>query len=158
MLVGNEKTLADQEKLWHYVKKLNPKCLKEMPSVFHWRVGLCTALRTTNPVRARPGHLPRASAKPADDLVYKMEPGAATAFISAPGVTRWRSPSSAAVPPLRRERGAGLRAGDPQAGASLASAAEDAERLAGSRWGQAPEIRSTRGSPSSSTTTGSRAG
>lgn len=49
VLVGNEKTMADQEKLWRHVKKLKPKCLDGMSSPFPWRQGLSHALRTTNP-------------------------------------------------------------------------------------------------------------
>jgi hypothetical protein len=49
VLVGNEKTLAASEKLWHEVKKIKPKCLDQMSSPFHWREGLKSAIRTTNP-------------------------------------------------------------------------------------------------------------
>jgi hypothetical protein len=49
VLVGDEKTLAGSEKLLHRVKKIQPKCLSEMPTIFNWRSGLSTALRTTNP-------------------------------------------------------------------------------------------------------------
>jgi hypothetical protein len=49
VLVGNETTLAGQEKLWRHVKKLNPKCLEGMSSPYWWRKGLSQALRTTNP-------------------------------------------------------------------------------------------------------------
>jgi hypothetical protein len=49
VLVGNEKTMAAQEKLWREVKKLSPKCLEGVSSPFPWRTGLCMALRTTNP-------------------------------------------------------------------------------------------------------------
>jgi hypothetical protein len=49
VLVGNEKTMADQERLWREVKTLEPKCLQKMSSPFPWRKGLSTALRTTNP-------------------------------------------------------------------------------------------------------------
>jgi hypothetical protein len=50
VLVGNEKTLAGQEKLWREVKKLKPKCLQQVSKPFlWWGGGLSTALRTTNP-------------------------------------------------------------------------------------------------------------
>lgn len=51
VLVGNEKTLAASEKLLHEVKKIRPKCLEAMPSIFDWRShqGLSSAVRTTNP-------------------------------------------------------------------------------------------------------------
>ena len=40
VLVGNEKTLAATEILLNKVKKLDPKCLKEMPHLWQWRHGL----------------------------------------------------------------------------------------------------------------------
>jgi hypothetical protein len=51
VLVGNEKTLADSVALLHRVKKIKPKCLEQMPTIFVWRTGkgLQNALRTTNP-------------------------------------------------------------------------------------------------------------
>jgi hypothetical protein len=51
VLVGNEKTLEGSEELLHQIKKLNPKCLQQMPSLFTWREGggLRRAIRTTNP-------------------------------------------------------------------------------------------------------------
>ncbi len=51
VLVGNEKTLAATEILLNKVKKLQPKCLHQMPELFKWREGggLSRALRTTNP-------------------------------------------------------------------------------------------------------------
>jgi hypothetical protein len=49
VLVGDAKTLAEQEKLWRQVKKIKPTCLDGVSSPFHWRQGLSQALRTTNP-------------------------------------------------------------------------------------------------------------
>jgi hypothetical protein len=51
VLVGNEKTLADSVKLLARVKKIKPKCLDHMPTIFVWRTGkgLQNATRTTNP-------------------------------------------------------------------------------------------------------------
>jgi hypothetical protein len=49
VLVGNEKTLVDSEKLLHRVRKINPKCLEAMPKLYFWRTGLAYAIRTTNP-------------------------------------------------------------------------------------------------------------
>jgi hypothetical protein len=49
VLVGNLKTLKDQEVLLHQVKKIKPDCLNGMPHLFKWREGLGTAIRTTNP-------------------------------------------------------------------------------------------------------------
>jgi hypothetical protein len=49
VLVGNERTEKDAAVLLHKVKKIKPDCLNGMPSLFKWREGLSTALRTTNP-------------------------------------------------------------------------------------------------------------
>jgi hypothetical protein len=49
VLVGNEKTEKGSEVLLHKVKSIDPECLKGMPSMYVWRKGLKTALRTTNP-------------------------------------------------------------------------------------------------------------
>jgi hypothetical protein len=49
VLVGNEKTLADQKKLWHEVRKIKPKCLEHMSTPFNWREGLSKSYCTTNP-------------------------------------------------------------------------------------------------------------
>ena len=49
VLVGNEKTLAGSEKLWHQVRKIKPQCLEKMSTPFLWREGLSKSYRTTNP-------------------------------------------------------------------------------------------------------------
>ncbi|HKM54755.1 MAG TPA: hypothetical protein VJY33_15205 [Isosphaeraceae bacterium] len=49
VLVGNVKTEKEAAALLHKVKKIKPECLSSMPSIFKWREGLQTALRTTNP-------------------------------------------------------------------------------------------------------------
>ena len=71
VLVGNEKTLADSEKLWREVKKLKPKCLDGMSSPFPWRTGLSSAIRTTNPYVPAQLLFPR----PKDRLVVQMNSG-----------------------------------------------------------------------------------
>ena len=68
VLVGNEKTEKDSALLLHEVKKIKPDCLNAMPSMFKWRVGLSTALRTTNPYAAAQNLYPRKS----DRLVVQM--------------------------------------------------------------------------------------
>jgi hypothetical protein len=70
VLVGNEKTLADQEKLWRYVKTLKPKSLE---GVTPWarHSGLRTALRTTNPYV--PAQL--LFAHPGDRLLIRINSG-----------------------------------------------------------------------------------
>jgi hypothetical protein len=49
VLVGNEKSLEGSIKLLAQVKKIKPKCLNEVRSIYHWREGLAHATRTTNP-------------------------------------------------------------------------------------------------------------
>ena len=49
VLVGNEKTLEGSKKLLKEVRKIRPKCLNEIPTIFNWREGLSQATRTTNP-------------------------------------------------------------------------------------------------------------
>jgi hypothetical protein len=49
VLVGNERTEKDSVELLHKVKKIKPECLNTMPSLWKWREGLSTAIRTTNP-------------------------------------------------------------------------------------------------------------
>jgi len=71
VLVGNEKTLADSEKLWREVKKLKPKCLAGMSSPYWWREGLSKAIRTTNPYVPAQYLYPR----PNDKLVVLMNSG-----------------------------------------------------------------------------------
>lgn len=80
VLVGNEKTLADSEKLLHKVRKLNPKCLEGMPKMFPWRTGLCYAVRTTNP------YAPAQTLyqKTRDRLVVQMNSGLRS-IINCPG-------------------------------------------------------------------------
>jgi len=68
VLVGNEKTEKDSALLLHKVKKIKPDCLNAMPSMFKWREGLSTALRTTNPYVAAQYLYPRKS----DRLVVQM--------------------------------------------------------------------------------------
>ena len=71
VLVGNERTLADQERLWREVKKLKPACLEKMSTPFPWRTGLSTALRTTNPYVPAQNLYPR----PPDKLMLTMNGG-----------------------------------------------------------------------------------
>ncbi len=80
VLVGNEKTMADSEKLWREVKKIKPKCLKGMSSPFLWRQGLSSALRTTNP------YVPAQLLYPAyqDRLMVQMNSGLRS-IVNCPG-------------------------------------------------------------------------
>jgi hypothetical protein len=51
VLVGNCRTLKDSQELLNQVKKMHPKCLDEMSSIWPWRngAGLVRAMRCTNP-------------------------------------------------------------------------------------------------------------
>jgi hypothetical protein len=72
VLVGDAKTMKDCEKLQHMVKKIKPRCLDGMSSIYPWREGLSKATRTTNPYVAAQDLFPRKQ----DDLVPKMNTGA----------------------------------------------------------------------------------
>jgi hypothetical protein len=73
VLVGNEKTTKDAYTLLHKVKKLHPECLDGIPSVLPWRQGkgLSRAIITTNPLVAAETLFP----KPVDRLLGQMNGG-----------------------------------------------------------------------------------
>jgi hypothetical protein len=71
VLVGNEKTMKDCEALHHKVKKIKPKCLAGMSSIFPWRDGLVKAIRTTNPYISAQDLYPHKH----DDLIARMNAG-----------------------------------------------------------------------------------
>jgi RNA polymerase sigma factor (sigma-70 family) len=71
VLVGDEKSPADQLRLWSEVKKIQPKCLEQLAAAFPWRKGLSTALRTMNPLV--PGQ--NVAARDRDNLVKRMNAG-----------------------------------------------------------------------------------
>lgn len=73
VLVGNEQTLDASEKLLQKVRKIKPVCLNEMPSIFNWRSGLTTALRTTNPFVATQNLFPGRGKR--DKLISQMNAG-----------------------------------------------------------------------------------
>jgi hypothetical protein len=80
VLVGDEKTLKDSEILLHRVKKIKPKSLNGNPSIFHWRDGLNTAMRTTNPFVPAQDLFPR---KP--DILIKQMNGGPHSVFNCPG-------------------------------------------------------------------------
>ena len=80
VVVGNEKTTADQEKLWRQVKKIKPKCLNGMANLFPWREGLSHAIRTTNPYVPAQNLYPRTK----DRLIVQMNTGLRS-IINCPG-------------------------------------------------------------------------
>jgi len=72
VLVGDAKTMKDCEKLHHQVKKIKPRCLEGMSSIFPWKDGLSKSTRTTNPYVAAQDLFPRKQ----DALIPKMNTGA----------------------------------------------------------------------------------
>jgi hypothetical protein len=135
VLVGNEKTLADQEKLWNAVKKLNPKCLQGMSTPFPWRTGLRQALRTTNPYVPAQYLYPRTR----DRLMVKINSGLRS-IANCPGryslqVAEFSGRSAFQLDPLQP-------AGQilpPLKTSPLMTAQDDAEKLA-DKLTRSPEI------------------
>ena len=136
VLVGNEKTLADSEKLWFKVKKLKPKCLNEIPGPFAWRKGLSTALRTTNPfVPAQDLFAGRR-----DEFVYKMNQGPNSIYNCSGRysleIARFQGRSTFQVQEAKTASINILKR------SPLATAADDAEKMA-TALAKSEEIRST---------------
>jgi hypothetical protein len=80
VLVGNERTLADSERLLKQVRKIKPKCLDGMSSMFPWRTALCYAYRTTNPYAPAQALFPRSK----DRLVVQINSGHRS-IVNCPG-------------------------------------------------------------------------
>jgi hypothetical protein len=80
VLVGNAKTMKECEKLHHQVKKIKPRCLDGMSSIFPWKEGLSKATRTTNPYVAAQDLFQHKH----DDLIPKMNTGAHS-VVNCPG-------------------------------------------------------------------------
>jgi hypothetical protein len=80
VLVGNEKTLVDSEKLLREVRKIKPKCLEGMSSPLWWRSGLSYAYRTTNPYAPAQTLYPRTR----DKLIVEMNKGLRN-IVNCPG-------------------------------------------------------------------------
>ena len=126
VLIGNEKTLADQKKLWHQVRKIKPECLQKMATPFHWRDGLGQSYRTTNPyVPAQnlfPGHK--------DTLMVQMNSGLRS-IVNCPGryslqIAEFSGRSTYQLSPLQQANSV-----FPDLKASpLRTAQDDAERMA----------------------------
>jgi hypothetical protein len=138
VLVGNEKTLADQERLWREVKKLEPVCLEKMSSPFHWRKGLASAIRTTNPYVPAQYLYPRSP----DRLMMVMN-GGLRSIINCPGAFSLQ---------VAEFSGRSAFSFNPNAPANhilpnlkdspLRTAHDDAERMA-EKLANSPEIRQT---------------
>jgi hypothetical protein len=80
VLIGNERTLADSERLLKQVRKIKPKCLEGMSLLFPWRTALCYAYRTTNPYAPAQTLYPRAK----DKLVIQINSGHRS-IVNCPG-------------------------------------------------------------------------
>ncbi len=137
VLVGNEKTLDDQQALWHKVKKIRPKCLNQMPGIFVWREGLGKALRTTNPFVPAQNIYP---GRKRDPLIAQMNGGPRSIFY-CPGrytlqVAEFGGRASF-NPQDPRFQGNDFLKKSP-----LATAAENAERLA-EALAKDPEVQKT---------------
>ncbi len=137
VLVGNAKTLQEQEKLWREIKKIKRlQSLDGMPSMFKWREGLSRALRTTNP------YVPAQDLFPAkqDTLIAQMNQGPHSLF-RCPGrytlvIAEFSGRSTFNI------EGARKLGDDVLKKSPLVTAADDAERLAAS-LAKVPEIQQT---------------
>jgi hypothetical protein len=78
VLVGNCKTLKESQELLNRVKKIHPKCVDGMPSIWPWRAGegLSRAMRCTNP------YVPAQYLYPSktDPLITQMNAGPHSVF------------------------------------------------------------------------------
>lgn len=140
VLVGDCKTLDESEALWHRVKKIKPKCLDEIPTIFGWRHGLSTATRTTNPFvptqNIFPGRGPR------DRLVHTMNGGPRSIY-NCPGrytIQVAEFGGRASFNPDQKTLG--MFTNDWLRKSPLVTAADDAERLA-ERIAKDPELQKT---------------
>jgi hypothetical protein len=135
VLVGNEKTLAAQEKLWNKVKKLKPKCLEGVSSPSWWRSGLSSALRTTNPYVPAQHLFPQAR----DRLVVQMNAGLRS-IANCPGRFSLQVADFSGRSSFQLNRNVSPTQLLPNLSNSpLRKAADDAERLA-EKLAKAPEI------------------
>jgi hypothetical protein len=140
VMVGNEKTQKGASNLLHRVKKINPKCLKGVPSFWGHREGLRQALMTTNPFVPAQDLFP--GKPPIDPIVKQMNQGPRSLF-KCPGryslqVVEFSGRSSFNVNALQvidqKSLERSLR------DSPLKTAHEDAERLANA-LAKAPEIK-----------------
>ena len=128
VLVGDCKSLDESEALWHRVKKLKPKCLNEIPTIFGWRTGLSTAIRTTNPYVPTQNIFPGRGKR--DVLIGQMNSGPRS-IVNCPGRYTLQVAEfggRAAFNP--DQKSIGMFSNDWLRKSPLATAADDAERLA----------------------------
>lgn len=73
VMVGHARSVDEAEKLLKQVKKIHPKCLESMPTIFSWRKGqgLKRAIKTTNPFVPAEMLFPKKS----DPLIKQMNAG-----------------------------------------------------------------------------------
>jgi hypothetical protein len=125
VLVGDEKTVKDQEVLWHRVKKIRPKCLDGLPKLYVWREGLSKATRTTNPFVPAQNLFP---GKVVDPIVQRMNDGPHTIY-NCPGryslqIAEFSGRATFNIQGAQQQGELGLRR------SPLVTAHDDAERLA----------------------------
>jgi hypothetical protein len=126
VLIGNEKTLADQEKLWKQVRKIKPDCLTKMSTPLWWRDGLSKSYRTTNPFVPAQNLYPQTR----DRLMVQMNSGLRS-VANCPGrfslqIAEFAGRSAYQLTPMQQPNAilANLRE------SPLKTAHEDAERMA----------------------------
>ena len=160
VLVGNCKTIDESEKLLHQVKKIRPECLYEYQNFYLHRrgKGLSRAMLTTNPFQASqnlfPGTGPRPAGMPAkqgeafdpwvvlqnyentpkvDDLIRRINKGPYSIFKNPSEYTLQVAEFGGRIAVMvSSEKGKGDAPVDESVlrGSPLASAADDAEKLA----------------------------
>jgi hypothetical protein len=117
VLVGNCKTIDDSEKVLHQVKKIHPKCLDKVPSIFPWRKGqgLKTATLTTNPLVAAQNIYPGKDGVPAGHavdpfvLTSRFETPADGSVLAVNGQVVERPPSTRPVDAFVKRLNSGSR-------------------------------------------------
>jgi|GEM_PF-1060793 len=140
VLVGNCKTLDESEALWHRVKKLKPKCLNEIPSIFGWRSGLSTATRTTNPYVPTQNIYPGRGKR--DHLISQMNGGPRSIYNCPGRYTLQVAEFGGRAVFNPDQKTAGVFGNDWLRKSPLVTAADDAERLA-EAIAKDPEIQRT---------------
>jgi hypothetical protein len=128
VLVGNEKTEKASVELLHKVKKIRPDCLQGMPKVFAWRNDLRTAIRTTNPYVPAQYLYPHKH----DELIVKINQ-TARSITNCPGrfslqIAEFSGRATFNEKDKRFQEG--ILGGRFLTSSPLATAADDAERLA----------------------------
>ena len=128
VLVGDCKSLDESEALWLRVKKLKPKCLNEIPTIFGWRTGLSTAIRTTNPYVPTQNIYPGRGKR--DHLLGQMNSGPRS-VVNCPGRYTLQVAEFGGRAVFNPEqKTVGMFSNEWLRKSTLATAADDAERVA----------------------------